>query len=327
MNSLIRRLKSLKRLPGFHSLVLRQPLDDFEVATMILSAYAYRKLVGPMTLFADDAGTEWANSIGLYKLYDDVRLLCVDRRINQRIFWASGKIEAMSKMSAPCCSVDLDAVLWRRPPVTPDAVGLHFEPSWWDVYGWSHLRSKIDEWIDTPRRYRKHDYPPVNTGILCINDEDLRQVYCDTAQTMMIQESQKPVTDDSERVEVDGSQVTEMVVIEQLLLANLCSGLNKSLKTLAKLDLERQHVRPNHYGYHLWSSKRFYRKHERAKEVYLAWVLNKLWEMTGGQHDDVGDVVARAGLPYIRIKDGNVSAVRWSHRGEWTGPAEEVEAI
>ncbi len=327
MTSLIRRLMSLRALPGFHSLVLNKPLDDFEVATVILSAHAYRKLVGPITLFADTAGLEWARSIGLTKLYDEVGRISIDGRINKRIFWAAGKIEAMSKMSAPCCSVDLDAVLWRRPPVTPDAVGLHFEPPWWEVYGWSHLRTKIDEWIDVPRRQRQREYPPVNTGVLCINDEDLRRVYCDSAQSLMVQESLKPVTDDLERVEVDGSQVTEMVIVEQLLLSELCSGLGKKLKTLAHLDLDREHVRPNHYGYHLWSSKRFYRKHARAREAYITWVLNKLWDMTEGDNDDVGDVVARAGLPYIRVRDGNVPAIRWSHRGEWTGPAEEVEAI
>ena len=321
LDRLVRRLRGLHRLPGFHSMILRQEPKDFELATQIASVVAYRKFVGPITLFADVAGARWARRTGIIGLYDDVRPLAVDPRVDLTRFWAAGKIAAMAEMRAPCCSVDTDAILMTRPAALPAAVALHAEPEDWEVYRSSAFRRTLDVSVGLKGACT---FPPANTAVLAFNDEDLRAEYCELARWHMVQESRRPTLSSGYEVHIEGQPVRAMVLVEQYLLSALCSARGKRLRFLGDLDPATNHLSRNPEVLHLWSSKRFYAKHARAHERFLDSVM----DLIKGLGDTAAHDVCRAnGLPVCRVTDANTGVRRWSYAGEWVGPGETSELL
>lgn len=311
-------------VPGFHTLVMDRPMCDFEIATLILSVKAYQRFVGPMTLFADESGMQWAAENKIASLYSDCRVIRVPEYVDRRKFWAAGKLEAWSRMHAPCVSVDIDAVLYKTPSIFKDIVALHSEPVELQVYQRSTLRAKIDEL--TGKKYceysSKFSHPPANVGILCINDDSFRNRYASLSMEMMIRESQTPLMPDYETVQVNGVPVTQMVLVEQYLLSALATAKNKSMSFIGTLNADSEHILPNKTAFHLWNSKRYYATHARACERYIEFVIDELSRI--GAMNSVGGVLAANGLPTVRVTDGNTQRTRWSYSGEWIGPGDQT---
>jgi hypothetical protein len=314
---------------GAHALVYKKPFEDFEIATLMLSAIAYRNMIGPITLCCDERGEQFAETSGIGRLYNEVRRLWIDPRINQDTYWAAGKIAAINLMKAPCILVDLDAVLWRRPSTWNDVNVLHDEPRYWEAYAWNSLWSEAEDIIKTT------ELPcvsPLNTAILGFNDQEILSEYRYLADTLMVRGSVKGVTA-AHKVLIKGSgrdvPVTEMVFAEQYSLPMLCGVMGKRVGKITTLDIASDHPVKSKMAYHLWNSKRFYAQHGRAREVYLSWVMDKIWNIVEGTNDEsiVRAIANKLNLPTIRVIDGNTDAVRWSRQGEWFGPGEIVTRL
>ncbi len=314
---------------GAHALVYKKPLEDFEIATMMLSALAYRDMIGPIMLCCDELGQEFAESTGISKLYDGVLRLRIDPKINQDTYWAAGKIAALNLLKAPCILVDLDAVLWKRPSTWNDVNVLHDEPRHWEVYAWNSLWSEAEDIIKTT------ELPcvsPLNTAILGFNDQEILEEYRHLAESLMIRGSIKGVTA-AHKVLIKGSgrdlPITEMVFAEQYSLPMLAAVMKKRVGKITTLDIAADHPVKNKTAFHLWNSKRFYAKHGRAREVYLSWVMDEIWNIVEGTNDEsiVRAIANKLNLPTIRVIDGNTDAVRWSRQGEWFGPGEIVTRL
>jgi hypothetical protein len=322
MRNIIDRIKALRSLPGFHTLTGDRPMADYELVTMMLSALVYKKRIGKMTLFTDEAGYRWASRTWMLSLYDDHKYIEVPKSIDKRVFWAAGKLVAMSKMKAPCVSVDLDAVLFERPNLISDVVALHPEPFEWEVYGWSPFKSRIYEEVGAEfESFWQH--PPANVGVLAINDEFLRSTYTKTALMLMMEESTHPVTPPSTVIHVEGVPVTQMVLAEQYLISAIATKQDKHMSFITDLDVENQHMVPTRKAMHLWNSKRFYAKHTRAREQYISWALTQIHAIAG-ESEAVNRIVRDNGLPTVLVIDGNTGVRRWSYKGEWNGPGEVV---
>jgi hypothetical protein len=329
--NLIQKLKALRGIPGFHSLCLKegQTPSDFEVATQILSVCAYRKRIGPMTFFGNTEALKWLEDSKIAPLYDEVLELVVDPDIDQKTFWAAGKIEALRCMTAPCIGLDTDCVLFRRPTLNTDVVALHSEPFDWQVYQSSPMRDRMAETIfgwyaevyHLNGKVGKNYIPPANCAVVGMFDEGVRLAYVRAAERVMLDESEKPSMTDADRIVIEGSSVTEMVLAEQLLLSWIVGLFNKNISFIGELDVARDHMVPNPDCYHLWNSKRFYRQHSRAREHYIEWVMERM-RSDGLLDKTVMTAVAVNNLPTRRVVDGNTGAVRWSHQTEWTGPGE-----
>jgi len=308
-------------IPGFHTLIMDRPLPDFEVATMILSIRAYQKNIGDITLFADEAGMKWAVQNKIAHLYNDTKQISVDETIDRKKFWAAGKLEAWSRMKAPCVSVDIDAVLYKKPSVFSDIVALHPEPPEWDVYGPSALRMSVNKMTDMMYSERVQ-HPPANVGILCINDEGFRLNYTHSALSLMRMESLWPIMSDDEAITINGVPITQMVLAEQYMLSSLATASGRSMSFISDLDVKANHMVPTKKAFHLWNSKRFYQQHARAREVYISRVLEELYTMGAMEDRAVANAVFVNGLPSVRVVDANTGKARWSYNGEWTGPGE-----
>lgn len=321
---ILSRLK-MGGIPGFHTLIMDRPLPDFEVATMILSIRAYQKNVGDITLFADEAGMKWATKHKIANLYNNVEEMVLDEEIDRRKFWAAGKLEAWARMKAPCVSVDIDAVLYKKPSMFSDIVALHPEPPNWDVYGLSALRNRVDRLTGLACSGPRKPHPPANVGILCINDDEFRFSYAAYSNALMLSESCDPHMADDEAITINGVPITQMVLAEQYLLSSLATADEKSMSFISDLDVESNHMVPTKAAFHLWNSKRFYQQHARAREAYINRVLEELYTMGAMMDFKVADAVFVNGLPSVRVVDANSGKARWSYSGEWTGPGETIK--
>jgi len=76
----------MQKPTGIHSMVLKKFPVDYEIATMVLSAVVYKRNIGPIILCADSKASDFAEWSGLSRLYDDIRHIWIDPRINQEIF-------------------------------------------------------------------------------------------------------------------------------------------------------------------------------------------------------------------------------------------------
>jgi hypothetical protein len=316
---------------GLHSLTFNRPMADYEVATMALSALAYRVLVGgKMILATDQAGYEYVTKTGLDALYDEIRVVTVPDWVDTQIFWAAGKIFALSQLvddRCPVVSIDLDAVLNARLNPLYDLHILHKEPQSWDAYRWNPMWQRLasltatDREIELPPRW-----VPYNTAVAGFFCNDLLDEYVRVATKMM----RNPPRVLGVTVPAASGKlipVTAMVTAEQLALSAVAQMLGSRVAEITKLDTEKDHPAPSAKVFHLWNSKRFYDQHGRAREAYLTTVMEEIYQIilrAPRMEMAVQQMLHATNLPTIRVVDGNVGAVRWSHAGEWIGPGEEV---
>ena len=323
-------MKILKRYiskpTGIHSMVLKKFPIDYEIATMVLSAIVYKRNIGPIIFCGDSKAVDFMEWSGLSNLYEDIRYIYVDPRINQETFWAAGKIASVGITKGPRIIIDLDAVIWNKPSAWDDVTVLHEEPKYWESYSWNSMWEHARDLIGIKSCPRVH---PLNTAILALNDEKLANEYQYIAEALMIRASMKGVKVGS-KVSIKGSgsdvPVTEMVFAEQYSLAMLAHSRGVRIGKITSYDPASDHPVKNRNAIHLWNSKRFYNKHDRAREAYLSWAMEQIWSLVSGtqQESIVQGIAHTLGLPTIRVVDGNSNAVRWSRQGEWFGPGETV---
>jgi hypothetical protein len=317
-----------KRPMGVHAFSLRRIPDDCEIATMVLSALAYKENVGPIMLAADIQALTFCTWTGIADLYDHVERVEVDSRINTKKFWAAIKIYALGMVEAPCISVDLDAMILRRPYPWYDVVALHTEPIEWEAYSWHNMWD--DLWSRLKNGSRR--VAPLNTAVAAFYDNDLLREYVSTAKALMINGTKRPISKASQiSIGESGSEVpvTEMVFAEQYALAVVAETMKKRVGTITTLCEKLNHPKRVNTAMHLWNSKAFYRKHGRANDLYMTWAMDQIWSLVRGtKREPLFQAIAhKCDLPTIRVVDGNTGVVRWSRYGEWFGPGEEVERL
>lgn len=324
--SLFRNLSLwFKRIPGYHS-YWTAPQDsvsmsDYELVSLIASALYYRSHSGPIYLVTDRRGIDYLSSLKLTALYDKVIELQVDPAINPKIFWAAGKIYAHKAISAPCVSVDMDAILWQpihhvlRPHA---AVALHTEPTDWPPY--SRKWSEIDgPWSSVDPKMVE----PVNTGVLAFLDEKFKEQYISASISFMTQFSQSNQHSNRVSWTHGPSYVDEMVYAEQMMLSLMAKKLGVSVGAVSSYDRFSDHMVENRKVTHLWNSKRGYRDHSRAREAFL----HDMIEMLLRDFPESRKFISSSGVATMAVRDSNTGAVRYSKPGEWVLPGEEVEYL
>lgn len=79
-------------------------MHEFERLTAELSARLWRSYNGPVYMMTDEAGWQYIRKSGLENVYDGVFPVLEWRNygINTYKYWASGKIQALMRIQAPC---------------------------------------------------------------------------------------------------------------------------------------------------------------------------------------------------------------------------------
>ncbi len=242
--------------------------------TARLSALAWRRYNGPIHLFTDRQGKAYFRENGLDSVYDSVRDDLWDTYgLDQRKFWASGKLLALQKLTVPCLIIDMDLIVWDRLPLDGAALAAaHIE----------HLNEKfypdVDYFLMSPRYQfpKKWDYgtKPLNTSILYLADERLKDEYLCRAFDFMRYERDTPD---------NGSNC--MIFAEQRILAMCAAKLGIRAKTF--LDYDNLQA-PQRLITHTWSGKRLLTRFKDVENVFAACCQEKcgqleaeIWNMAG----------------------------------------------
>ena len=260
-------------LHGYHVLMTspftyKNPHKPFEMnqtalITAELSAGLWRRFNGSISLITDETGFDYIKKTNLAKAYDAI-LPILDRRnfgIVPTKYWASGKIQALTKISAPCVIIDMDILLWKRLPVdSAKLICTHNEP----------LSLKCYQPSDFFHTDAEYSYPvdwdfkvePLNTAILYIADEDFKNCYA--WQSVRFMYSEKESTDNG---------VVCMVFAEQRILA-MCAAV-KGIKAKLLLNYDRL-SEPQSLLTHVWSAKKIIEMVPDINKIFMDLCEEKL---------------------------------------------------
>lgn len=226
--------------------------EDFDLYCTALSALAWRKSNGKITLCCDNHFAEYYRKIGFDGIWDNINVCVADDLdgINPLMFWAGGKLLALSKVSAPVVMIDTDFIVWKKQEFGDELIAAH--------------RENISDNIYPPLsffRTRKHIIPdfseevlPLNTAFLYIPDEDFRRFY--TSQAIAFMKSAVPC----------GDFLKYMVFAEQRLVAMCADYTGTRVRTL--LDKDRLFYPQSDYT-HLWGAKQAMRDNPELRGDFI----------------------------------------------------------
>ena len=238
-------------------------MSDYEILTFVLSVLEWQKHNGDAYLICDDTAREYLDKKGIIKLFEDRVLgLEVDEAINPKVFWAAGKLFALSKLTRPMVMVDLDLIVWKN---IDDLIGDS------DVYGIhrEHIRPEVypdKEYFKFKNGYEfPEDYDwdalPLNTALLYIKDIDFIHKYADKAIDFMYH------TDES------NENLKHMVFAEQRLLPILAAKYNKSIKTMFDVG---ENIGYQEYFTHVWGHKNILKYNDEEKQKFCSRIVNRI---------------------------------------------------
>lgn len=223
--------------------------------TARLSALAWRRFNGPIHMITDREGSAYIRSIGLDRFYDSIQDDLWDPYgLNQKKFWASGKLLALDRMCTPCVIIDMDLIVWKPLELKDEPlIVAHKETINTEFYPGK------DFFLMSPRYQFPSDWnfaaEPFNTSLLYINDANLKTEYLKEAFKFMQYERGTP----------DHGTVC-MIFAEQRLLAICADKLKIHAKHL--LDLN---TLPDTGGLitHTWNAKPILRMEKELLTYYI----------------------------------------------------------
>jgi hypothetical protein len=233
---------------------------------------AYAKILGYETvLHTDKFGAEVLKSIPFDEVHLTMETLAADVR-----FWSYPKIAAIKSETAPFIHIDGDA--WIKTPYLRDllknteydvAVQMTEDGTLWDV-GYEPFKESVQQACDHSHLLWKHKRA-YNTGILSFKNNELKELFVDTYESMMHQLRHHP----------EKSKLN--VIVEQFNLYSLC--VIGDYKVLQILDTKAQNKHfneiANEIGFtHLWGASKW------DPEVQQL-VRNRLKEINEPYYDQV----------------------------------------
>jgi hypothetical protein len=338
-----RHLRGLKAflkpstVPAFHSYWTKPSLaagvapsiSRLELLTIVYGIHKYKQLTGaPFYLHCDPEGMQLFERHHLLEFYDAVEAEVFPRTIDARRLWAANKIYAYRMFGAPSVSIDLDAVITAKLPLscyTADFAALHEEPLTWKGY------ANNEEHFSEPLSAFKFDWstPAVNMGVCMFMDHNLVMEYVDQAIKMLYRLSHSGYAPQMSLQ--DGSRpggftyFEEMIFTEQRLLPLIAKRRGFVGKMIAQFspaengDLD--HMVPSPYAFHLWNSKRQYALHSTASEAFTKQLLYNLIT----EFPEVRPWLFLNKFPCEVYRDANLpGAYRLSYPGDWFLPGEQT---
>jgi len=164
-------------------------VEDFELLTTVLSAAAWRRFNGPITLYTDHIGEAYYRRQGMAELWDggiDTAVLeSLDPSISQDVFWTAGRVAALRAETVPFCSLDTDLVVWQPlgALIASEFMALHPEPLRHAVY-------RPQDELSTPPGYVWEEWDwsatPCNAALTYFADGRLPELFHDKAMEFIV---------------------------------------------------------------------------------------------------------------------------------------------
>ncbi len=249
---------------------------DYELLTMMLSALKWRELNGPIRMITDSSGAKFFERGGLTGLWDalSAELDRVPEDIDPFLFWAAGKLYALSSMPCPCVMLDADLIIWKSLEIPPevDVAAAHGEELYPDVYpDPGHFSLKAGYSFPEDWDFALN---AANTAFLYIRDVEFRDYYTGSAISFM------------RGVEGRGLDPTcAMCTAEQRLLPMCAKAKGRRLAYL--LDPARSEGQD--FVTHVWGQKRAMRESEPLRRAFCVKCVRRLLR----DYPAWGDVIAR----------------------------------
>ena len=181
--------------------------------------------------------------------------------MNPDVFWAAGKIFALSRQSAPVAMIDTDFIVWETidPNSLSDVTVIHFEDLYPDVYPpKEHFNVKDYSFDDDFDWHLK----ACNTAFCIIKNDDLLKYYTEQSIKFMRHTDEK---DD---------RLTYMVFAEQRLLPMCAKKLNKSVAAFS--DLKRLFENGENCFTHTWGMKQQMRDNGALRYDFCRRCINRI---------------------------------------------------
>ncbi len=233
--------------------------EDFELLTTILSALKWREKNGKITMVTDSVGKEYYERINLTPIWDGVENALDGVDVSPDMFWAAGKIFALSRQKAPIAMIDTDFIVWEKIETDADAAVAHFEELYPDVY-------PPKEYFKTRGYEFDADFDwslrAANTAFCVINDEELRRFYCEKSIEFMHHAEE---TDD---------RLAYMVLAEQRFLPMCAKKLGKSVEAFSDLDALFSE-REKRFT-HTWGMKQQMRDNDALRSDFCRRCINRI---------------------------------------------------
>ncbi len=246
-------------------------LDDFILATWMLSALKWKALGNDLIMYTDAETFENMKAVHLDELYDqiDTKSLTEEtENIDLRFFWATPKLASLKKEIKkgylPIIS-DTDVI-----PMSPKIMELFNNTKDLIVYSTKEFKEfhtiypRLEN-ISFPENYKLPKWftgfaKPLNTAVLWFKDQSTAKFYLDEAFKIMIgnQNTKK------------NSTAQTMCNAEQRLLGEIVNYKSLSFNVVQPID---QGI-INSFAIHTHGYKQYFVKYDRTQK--LAWVLNLL---------------------------------------------------
>ena len=241
-------------------------MKDYEILTTILSALKWREKNGSIKMITDRVGESYYKKIGIESIWDlgiECKLDSINHLVNNEIFWAAGKIYALSMEKGPIAMIDTDFIIWQSldtcikesslavihregidPFVYPDKDyfnlkdGYNFDNQWnWEV-------------------------EPCNTAFAYFNDENFIKEYTKASIEFM------------ENAKVDDNRITNMVFAEQRIISMVADKMNLKIYEMETLDRLLSGKQKNYT--HLWGYKRILNIDDTLRRQFCQKIIKRI---------------------------------------------------
>ena len=238
-------------------------IEDFEILTTILSALKWREKNGSIKMVTDSVGKEFYIKNGMDKLWDGgIETVLDDIHEDAYMFWAAGKLHALSCEIAPVAVIDTDFIVWdeilfdRLPALSV----IHDEDLYPDVYpDAGSFKMKEGYRLNPDWNW---NIKALNTAFYIIKDDVLLKEYTKSAVEFM-----------DNALDCD-DPLTYMVFAEQRLLHMEAQRLGKEVKCLS--TLEKLFKDGDGWFTHIWGMKQQMRDNNELRHEFCRRCINRI---------------------------------------------------
>ncbi|MCQ2969563.1 MAG: hypothetical protein MJ191_05530 [Clostridium sp.] len=241
-------------------------MKDYEILITILSALKRKKKNGSIKMITDKIGENYYKKIGIEPIWDlgiECKLDTINNSVNKQIFWAAGKIYALSMQDCPIAMIDTDFVIW-------DTLDADIKESSLAVIH----REGIDNFTYPDKEYfnLKEGYSfdlawnwkvePCNTAFAYFNNKEFIKEYTKQSISFM------------ENAIVNDNRITNMVFAEQRIIAMVADKMDLNIHEMETLD---KLLRGKQKKYtHLWGYKTALNNDETLRNLLCQQLINRI---------------------------------------------------
>lgn len=238
-------------------------MEDFDILTTVLSALKWREKNGHIKMVTDSEGKEFYIKNGMECLWDKgIEAVLDGIKENANMFWAAGKLHALSREAAPIAVLDTDFIVWDEIlfDKLPALTVIHDEELYSDVYPDMASFKMKDSYRFDP--CWNQNLKALNTAFLVIKDNDLLSSYTRAAIKFM-----------NNACECD-DQLTYMVFAEQRLLHMEAVRMGRKIKCLS--TLEKLFKNGDGYFTHIWGMKQQMRDNSELRNGFCRRCISRI---------------------------------------------------